>query len=111
MIPQAMKAHNKDSGQRVPVGEHWRIRNAEFRDVDAKGQVWEIQSFASLYNHYSDMITAFKALDAIAKENGYKVYEPSGPGIVEDELAMIWIRTGEFDHEQDQFIPMIKDTK
>ena len=105
MKPQGMKVYDKDTNKRVPVGEHWRIRNAEFRDVDAKGQVWEIQSFASLYNHYPDMITAFKALDAMAKKNGYKVYEPSGPGIVEKELAMIWIRTGEFDHALDQFVP------
>tara|TARA_R110000823_G_scaffold229678_1_gene356594 strand:+ start:955 stop:1275 length:321 start_codon:yes stop_codon:yes gene_type:complete len=105
MIPGALKASDKDTNKRVPVGEHWRIRNAEFRDVDSAGQVWEIQSFIALYNYYPDMITAFKALDAMAKKNGYKVYEPGGPGIVEKELAMIWIRAGEFDHDQDQFVP------
>ena len=106
-----MRSYDKDSEQRVPVGEHWRIRNAEFRDIDSQGQVWEIQSYTSLYNHYPDLVTAFHALNAIAKESGYEIYEPAGPGMAEEELAMIWIRHGEFNHDLDMFIPGAKDSE
>jgi len=104
MIPYSnlIKSH---AGVRIPVDKQWRIRHAEFRDVDSNGYVWEIRSYLALYNYFPDVFTAFNALQEMANEQGYIIYEPSGPGMVEDELAMIWIRPGEFDHVLDMFIP------
>lgn len=94
------------AGVRVPVAQQWRIRHAEFRDVDSTGCVWSIRSYKYLYNYFPDMITAFTALQEMATEQGYTIYEPSGPGQVETtELAMIWNRPGHWDPVLDLFIP------